>query len=204
MKEKILIATRNKGKVKEIGDILTTAGATGITFLQPDDLNISGSPDETGDDYETNSIIKARFYGERSGLLTIADDSGLEVHTLDGFPGIKSARLESYENSDKSRYETLLEMMSDVAEGDRHARFVCCASAYFPNEDKVIAVTEYWEGIILESAVGTRGFGYDPIFFDPVVGKVSAELSTEEKNRISHRGKAIKKLWDKLIFNINL
>ncbi|MBU1024164.1 non-canonical purine NTP pyrophosphatase, partial [bacterium] len=94
MKEKILIATRNKGKVKEIGDILTTAGATGITFLQPDDLNISGSPDETGDDYETNSIIKARFYGERSGLLTIADDSGLEVHTLDGFPGIKSARLE--------------------------------------------------------------------------------------------------------------
>lgn len=201
MLKRILIATRNKGKVREIADILTTAGAADVAFLQPDDLNIPGSPEETGNDYEANSIIKARFYGEKAGLITISDDSGLEVQALDGFPGIKSARLESFIDSDKSRYETLLEMMSDIPKENRQARFICCASAYFPEDDRVITVTEYWDGCILMLPRGICGFGYDPIFFDPIIGKASAELTTEEKNRISHRGKAFMKLWEKLIFN---
>ena len=198
MISKILIATRNNGKVREISRILADAGADGINFLQPDDFDISGSPEETGEDYEANSIIKARYYGERAEVITISDDSGLEVLALDGFPGIKSARVNAPEDSDKSRYETLLEMMKDVGASDRRARFVCCATVYFPEVDNVISVTEYWNGEILMSAVGEGGFGYDPIFFDPVVGKASAELTTEEKNRISHRGKAMKKLWEKV------
>ncbi len=212
MKTKILIATHNKGKAREIASILESAGASDVEFLLPDDVGIHDSPDETGDDYESNAIIKARFYGEKSGLIAIADDSGLEVHALDGFPGIKSARVNAPEDSDKSRYETLLDMMESIEEGNRDARFVCAATAFLPKNvtryfdrlstrlrlavnDEILTIHEHWNGIILTKPRGDSGFGYDPIFFDPNIGKSAAEMSTDEKNQISHRGKAFRKLW---------
>ncbi len=208
MKTKILIATHNKGKAKEIIAILEPAAASEIEFLQPGDVGIYDSPDETGDGYESNAIIKAKFYGEKSGLISIADDSGLEVHALDGFPGIKSARIKAPENSDKSRYETLLEMMGSVEEGNRAARFVCVAAAFSPKHvtrhplagenAEIITIREHWNGIILTNPKGDSGFGYDPIFFDPQLSKSAAEMSTDEKNRVSHRGKAFRKLWGKI------
>ena len=224
MKTKILIATHNKGKAREIAAILESAGASDIEFLQPDDIGIYDSPDETGSDYESNAIIKARFYGEKSGLISIADDSGLEVHALDGFPGIKSARVKASEDSDKSRYDTLLEMMESIEDGNRDARFVCVAALFFPKHvtrhplagenaeipanvtrhpfagenAELITIHEHWNGIILTKPKGDSGFGYDPIFFDPDTGKSAAEMSTDEKNRISHRGKAFRKLWERI------
>lgn len=196
MKTKILIATHNKGKAREIAAIIESAGASNIEFLLPDDVGIHDSPDETGDDYESNSIIKARYYGEKSGLIAIADDSGLEVESLDGFPGIKSARVAAPVDSDKSRYEVLLEMMESIGEIHRNARFVCAATAFFPLTDEMQTIHEYWNGIILTKPHGGSGFGYDPIFFDPELNKSAAEMNTSEKNRVSHRGKAIRKLWD--------
>lgn len=208
MKTKILIATHNKGKAKEIAAILESIGASDIEFLQPDDVGIYESPDETGADYESNAIIKARFYGEKSGLIAIADDSGLEIHALDGFPGIKSARVKAPEDSDKSRYETLLEMMDSVEEGNRAARFVCVAAAFFPKHvtrhplagetSEIITIREHWNGIILTKPKGDSGFGYDPVFFDPQLNKSAAEMSTDEKNRVSHRGKAFRSLWERI------
>ncbi|MCD6217689.1 non-canonical purine NTP pyrophosphatase [bacterium] len=219
MKTKILIATHNKGKAREITAILESAGASDIEFLQPDDVGIYDSPDETGADYESNAIIKARFYGAKSGIISIADDSGLEVTALDGFPGIKSARVKAPEDSDKSRYETLLEMMEPVEEGNRAARFVCVAAAFIPKNvtrrpfagekhvtrhplagetSEIITIHEHWNGIILAKPQGDSGFGYDPVFYDETTGKSAAEMSTGEKNRVSHRGKAFRKLWERM------
>jgi XTP/dITP diphosphohydrolase len=194
--QKILIATGNRGKAREIAGILKTVGTGDFEFALPFDLGIMDSPIEDGKDYEENASIKAEFYGARSGILTIADDSGLEVDALHGFPGIKSARLESTENTDKSRYKTLLDLMKDVEDENRTARFVCVATAFLPETKKIITSRAEWNGLILNHPDGDSGFGYDPVFYDPSIGKSAARLTTDEKNRISHRGKAFRMLWD--------
>ena len=194
--QKILIATGNRGKAREIAGILKTFGAGDFDFVLPFDLGIEDSPIEDGKDYEENASIKAEFYGARSGIVTIADDSGLEVDALHGFPGIKSARLESTENTDKSRYETLLDLMKDVKTENRSARFVCIAAAYLPKTKKIITARAEWNGVILTQPDGDSGFGYDPVFYDPSIGKSAARITTDEKNNISHRGKAFRMLWD--------
>lgn len=193
---KILIATGNRGKAREIEEILKTLGAGKFDFVLPADCGIEDSPIEDGKNYEENASIKAEFYGSRSGILTIADDSGLEVDALDGFPGIKSARLQSFENTDKSRYETLLDLMTDIKEKNRSARFVCVAAAYLPETKKIITARAEWVGLILKQPDGDSGFGYDPVFYIPSIGKSAAGLTTNEKNRISHRGKAFRMLWE--------
>lgn len=197
--QKILIATGNRGKAREIAEILKTIGDENFDFVLPADFGIKDSPIEDGIDYEENASIKAEFYGTRSGILTIADDSGLEVSALDGFPGIKSARLQSFENTDKSRYETLLDLMKDIKEENRSARFVCVAAAYNPVTKKIITARAEWDGLILLQPDGDSGFGYDPVFYDPSIGKSAAQLTTDEKNRISHRGKAFRMLWEKIL-----
>jgi XTP/dITP diphosphohydrolase len=194
--QKILIATGNRGKAREIKEILKTLGTDDFDFVLPIDFDIKDSPIENGKDYEENASIKAEFYGAKSGVLTIADDSGLEVSALHGFPGIKSARLESFENTDKSRYETLLDLMKDIKNENRTARFVCVAAAYLPRIKKIITARAEWNGVILTQPDGDSGFGYDPVFYDPSIGKSSARLTMDEKNRISHRGKAFRMLWD--------
>jgi XTP/dITP diphosphohydrolase len=196
---RILLATNNKGKAREIHQIITSLDPEGIEIILPSDLNIQDSPTEDGPDYLSNAIIKAEFYGKKCRMITIADDSGLEVDALDGFPGIKSARVKAPENTDKSRYEILLEMMNDIEPSRRSARFVCVAVAYLPPDGRIISARGEWEGIILEKPDGEGGFGYDPVFFDPMVGKSAANMSVEEKNLHSHRGKAFRELWEKII-----
>lgn len=194
----ILLATGNRGKAREIESILHDAGADSLKLLLPIDMGFDDSPIESGHDYETNSIIKARFYGDRSGIVAIADDSGLEVDALDGFPGIKSARVKAYEDSDKARYETLLDLMRDIPPDERTAKFVCVATAYFPDTNRIISTRGEWSGIILECPDGEKGFGYDPVFFDPVADKSAAHMTPEEKNVYSHRGKAFRELWESI------
>jgi len=202
MKKTILIATHNHGKAREILSILQKENIEDFEFIIPSDIGINESPFEEDYDYESNATIKARFYGEKSGLISLADDSGLEVFSLRGYPGIKSARIESPEDSDRSRYEILLEKMRDYPRVDRGARFVCVAVAYLPQTENIIAARGEWFGEILESPRGEGGFGYDPVFFIPELGKTAAELTVDEKNSISHRGKAFRQLWRKLLQEI--
>ena len=197
MKKQILIATSNPGKAKEIISILEPVGSD-VDFVLPIDIGINEVPSEDGDDYSSIAKSKAIYYGRKSGLVSIADDSGLEVFALDGYPGIKSARIKSAQSTDKSKYEFLLELMKDIPIGKRGARFVCTACAYLTKVSKTIIATGEWEGEILLSSRGEKGFGYDPVFFIPELGKTAAELSTNEKNMVSHRGKAFRLLWEKL------
>lgn len=199
MKKSVLISTNNPGKVREILSILRSKNTKDYDFTIPSDLGIEELPVEDGIDYESNAVIKAKFYAEKTGLISLADDSGLEVFCLGGYPGIKSARAKSPINSDRSRYEALLEIMKEQDCNDRKARFVCVAVAFIPKTQKLISVRGEWLGEILETPRGDGGFGYDPIFFIPELGKTAAELTIEEKNAVSHRGKAFRELWDKLL-----
>jgi XTP/dITP diphosphohydrolase len=198
MKHRILIATGNRGKAREIISILQDEGAGDSEFILPMDIGITESPFEKGENYESNASIKARFYGEKSGILSLADDSGLEVFALGGYPGIKSARVASPENTDRSRYEILLQNMINIPKGERGARFVCVAAAYSPEFDRIITARGEWFGEILETARGKEGFGYDPVFYIPELKKTAAELTKSEKNAISHRGQAFRLLWRKI------
>lgn len=198
LKNKIAIATNNRNKAREIISILEILTSPKVKFTIPIDLDISDSPDENGFDYKSNAIIKARFYGERTDIITIADDSGLEVFSLEGFPGLKSARMQSPGNTDRSRCDALLYKMRFVPTSERGARFVCEAVAYVPESDLIFSARGEWDGVIAESPCGDGGFGYDPIFYIPELGKTAAQLKPEEKNVISHRGKAFRLLWNEI------
>ena len=178
--------------------ILECDAGSDVEFILPEDIGIKDAPVEEGSDYLSIASHKAIFYGEKSGLVSIADDSGLEVFAFGGYPGIKSARIASPEPTDKSKYEFLLELMKDIPNEKRGAQFVCAACAYLPERAETVSAIGEWKGGILFSPRGEGGFGYDPVFFIPEIGKTAAELTTSEKNRISHRGKAFRMLWEKI------
>ncbi len=185
--EKIIFATGNENKLKEIRAILNKPD---IEIISMREAGITDDIEENGSTFSENSLIKARAVSERTGLPAMADDSGLEVDYLNGEPGIYSARYLGRDTGHDKKNAYILEKLSGVKDEERGARFVCAASLVLPDGREFVRMG-VMEGRIAYEAKGSNGFGYDPIFFLPEYGKTSAELSPEEKNRISHRGKAL-------------
>ncbi|KDM92676.1 XTP/dITP diphosphatase [Photobacterium galatheae] len=189
---KLVLATGNQGKVREMANLLADFG---FEVIAQSDLNVSDVA-ETGTTFIENAIIKARHAAKETGLPAIADDSGLEVDALKGAPGIYSARYAGEGATDLQNLEKLLEAMKDVPESERTARFHCVLVMMRHADDPTPLVCHgTWEGRILTEAVGENGFGYDPVFWVPEENCASAELAPERKKQLSHRGKALQQLF---------
>jgi XTP/dITP diphosphohydrolase len=186
---RLLVATRNLGKAREYSQLLRDIPFEVVTLEQ---VGVDEEVEETGSTFEENARIKADAYASLSGLLTLADDSGLEVDALGGEPGVRSARYAGPEATDQDRVDLLLINLKDVAWEDRTGRFRCVIAIARPSGE-VDTVTGKVEGFIQDAPKGDDGFGYDPVFYVPHLGKTIAELSTDEKNGISHRGQAARK-----------
>ena len=186
---KILLATRNKAKVKEYSKLLH-----GIPYeiVSLEDVGIAQDVEESSKTFDENATIKARTYAKLSGLLAIADDSGLEVDALDGAPGVRSARYAGEGATDKERIDYLLDKMKDVLSKQRTAHFRCVIAVATPDGEVKLCEGKC-DGVMIFEPKGKNGFGYDPIFYLPDRQLTMAELSMEEKNKISHRGKAAAK-----------
>ena len=186
MTKKVVLASGNQGKLREFYRIL---GGAGFEIAPQSDFDVVDVP-ETGLTFVENAIIKARNASQQSGLPALADDSGIEVDALNGRPGIYSARYSG--KGDDANNQKLLEEMKDIPDGERSARFRCCI-VYMRHADdpSPLIADASWEGSIMHELSGANGFGYDPLFFVPTHGTSSAELSPDEKNAISHRGKAL-------------
>lgn len=182
----LLLATTNQGKIREYRHMLTEMSVEVVTL---DEVGITQDVEETGATIEENAVLKARAYARMSGMLTLADDSGLEVDALNGEPGVRSARYAGEDINDAQRNIYLLQKLADVPEGKRQARFRCVIAISTP--DLTVETAQgTCEGVIALAPKGAQGFGYDPIFFLPELNKHMAELEPDEKNRISHRGQA--------------
>ena len=193
-RKKILVASTNPGKIAELRALL---GAD-VQWLSLSDFEGIAEIEEDGATFAENARKKAVGYAKATGLWTIADDSGLVIDALDGAPGVKSARFSGEKNSDRTLLDhknmaKVLQLLEDVPKEKRTARFVCHLCLSSP--EKILIETEgTLEGLINDEPIGENGFGYDPIFFVPHLNKTVAQLTTEEKNAISHRGNAIRKL----------
>ena len=185
--DKIVFATTNEGKVKEIKEIL--AGFP-IEVVSMKEMNITADIEENGATFEENSLIKARAVSKFTGLPALADDSGLEVDYLNGEPGIYSARYLGRDTDYDYKNNYIIDKLKEAKGEERSARFVCVISLVLPDGREFVK-KGVMEGRIGYEIKGENGFGYDPIFFLPEYGKTSAEISAEEKNKISHRGKAL-------------
>ena len=197
---RIVLASSNPGKIREIADLFADLG---ITVIPQSDLNIE-SPAETGVTFVENALIKAHYAAQQSGLPAMADDSGIAVDALDGNPGVYSARYAGANATDEQNLDKLLDEMSDITDADRGAGFHCAAVLVCPDETcEPLVVEAIWRGTVLRQRHGVGGFGYDPVFYDAAAGKTGAQMSREEKNAVSHRGKAFRQLkillQDKLI-----
>ncbi|MCB1858435.1 MAG: RdgB/HAM1 family non-canonical purine NTP pyrophosphatase [Gammaproteobacteria bacterium] len=189
--ERIVLASNNPGKVREIEQLLSTQR---ITVLPQSKFGVS-SIEENGLTFVENAILKARHAAQCSGLPAIADDSGIEVDALGGAPGIYSARFAGPQCNDQDNNQKLLDALATIADTDRTARFQCLM-VYMRNaaDPTPIICQGTWEGQILTTPRGTNGFGYDPLFWVPEFCCSSAELDPETKNRLSHRGRALRQL----------
>lgn len=195
----IILATNNKSKVREISEMMS---GSDITFESLADAGINVEVEETGTTFEENALLKAREICKLSGKPTISDDSGLEIDALDGAPGIYSSRFIGEDTSYDIKNNALIEKLENVADPDRTARFRCCMALVLPDGREF--VTEgAMEGIIAREPKGINGFGYDPILFIPEYNRTSAELSSEEKNNISHRGEALRKMIEVIKKELN-
>ena len=199
---KLLIATNNPGKLREYEELL--AGLP-LELTSPAREGLSLEVAETGESFAENARLKAVAYARASGLLTLADDSGLEVDALSGRPGVHSARYAGEGADDEERYRLLLEEMRGVPWEKRTARFHCVIAIATP-EGEVRTAEGTCEGIIAFEPRGEHGFGYDPVFYLPQHGRTMAELEPRAKNRISHRARAARKareilreLWEETI-----
>jgi XTP/dITP diphosphohydrolase len=186
----LLLASQNAGKLAEMKILVA-----GLPFrvLGPRDVGIEEAPEETGTTFLENAILKARYYAGRSGRLTVADDSGLSVDALDGGPGLFSSRFGGEGASDDDRNRLLLKKLEGVPADRRTARFTS-AVAVARGSDVLFTVQEAVEGLIADHPRGGNGFGYDPLFFYPPFGRTFGECPHEEKDRVSHRGKAFARL----------
>ncbi|MBS4194865.1 XTP/dITP diphosphatase [Lederbergia citri] len=190
VKKQVIIATKNKGKAKEFEELFSALNVETLTLL---DLDNAPDVEETGNTFEENATIKAEAISNMTGKIVIADDSGLVIDELDGRPGIYSARYAGEHKNDEENIDKVLLEMKDVPDKKRTARFFCALAVSGPNMDTMV-VTGKCEGKILTERKGANGFGYDPIFFAIDPGKPMAELSSEEKNKISHRAAALNNL----------
>lgn len=188
MTQRVVLASSNKGKVREFSELLA---GRGMTVVPQSDFAVPDA-DETGLTFVENAILKARNAAVHSGLAAIADDSGLEVDYLNGAPGIYSARYAG-EGGSAANNAKLLEALADVATEQRGARFQCVLVYLRHADDPTPVICQgTWEGRILTALRGEAGFGYDPLFWVPEEGCSSAELSAERKNELSHRGQALR------------
>ncbi|MDG2939402.1 RdgB/HAM1 family non-canonical purine NTP pyrophosphatase [Exercitatus varius] len=197
MKQKIVLATGNRGKVKEMADVLADFG---FEVIAQTDLGIE-SPEETGLTFVENAILKARYAAKVSGLPAIADDSGLVVAALNGEPGLYSARYAGVDGdeADALNRRKLLRNMADIADEHRRAKFVSCIVLLRHETDPSPIIAEgECSGVIIREEKGDNGFGYDSLFFSPEKGCTFAELETVEKKKISHRARALAVLKQKL------
>ena len=194
---KIVLATHNKHKTFEFKRILSASNAD-IEILTLDDIGFTDEIIEDGSTFEENAFIKASAVA-KLGYIGIADDSGLCVDALDGAPGIYSARYAGSDCNDKENNKKLLINLSGVEKDKRSAKFVCAIACAFPNGNGNFSVRGESKGFITYEESGNGGFGYDPLFYCPDFGKTFAELSADEKNSISHRGRAIKLFCKKFI-----
>ena len=189
--KKIIFATGNEGKMREIRDIMADLD---VELLSMKEAGIKLDIVEDGKTFEENALIKARAVSkEAPGAIVMADDSGLEVDALDKAPGIYSARYMGEDTSYDIKNQTLLDRLEGVPDEKRTARFVCAIAAAMPDGSCEV-VRGTMEGIIGHEIAGENGFGYDPIFFLPECGCTSAELSPEKKNELSHRGEGLRKI----------
>ncbi|OQY06672.1 MAG: non-canonical purine NTP pyrophosphatase, RdgB/HAM1 family [Planctomycetales bacterium 4572_13] len=198
IKRRVLLASTNQGKLAELAELI------GTTNEKIEWVSLKAYPDvgeiaEDGDTFAENARKKALGYAKATGLWTIADDSGLVIDALDGQPGVYSARYATDEcgdnrkDIDTANYKKVLAELKDIPDIKRTARFMCCLCLASP--EKVLLETEgTFEGIINRGPIGENGFGYDPIFYIPPLNKTAAQLAPQEKNSISHRGNAIRKL----------
>jgi len=195
----LLLATANKGKIREYRSLLS-----GIPYrlITPADLGITVEVAETGASFEENATLKATAFAGASGRLTLADDSGLEVDALGGEPGPRSHRYAGEHASDPERIAYLLARLESAPESDRTARFRCVIAMAAP-AGPVMLFSGECQGVIISTPRGEHGVGYDPIFYLPELGKTMAELTLEEKNRVSHRARAAEKAREWLI-NVDL
>ena len=183
----LILATRNQGKRREIQDMLSSD----IQVLSLDAFPNAPEVIEDGDTFEANAIKKAREIAKYTGLPALADDSGLVVDALNGAPGIYSARYAGENATDEANNDKLIKNLRDIPESQRTAHF-CCAMALATTDGRVQTAEAIWEGRILTTPRGANGFGYDPLFYVPSQNATSAELSSDEKNRLSHRGQALR------------
>ena len=187
---RLLVATSNRDKVREIRSLL--AGSP-VDLVALSDLPPVSEPEETGDTFEENARLKARYYAGHSGMLTVAEDSGLVIDALDGEPGVRSARFLRPDASYPERFAAIFERLARHADRPRTARFVC-AVAVIDGEDIAFETTGTVEGLIARAPAGTGGFGYDPIFYYPPYGATLAEVGEQEKLAVAHRGQAFRAL----------
>ena len=204
MKQLFIIATGNSGKIREIRDIITDPDAQVLSMRE---AGVEADPDENGTSFEENALIKARAVAdlirkkkaegtlsldtENTQITVMSDDSGLVIDALGGEPGIYSARYLGYDTDYNYKMEQIMKRMENVPDEKRTARFVAAVGAVFPDGSEHV-VLGAMEGVIARGIFGLNGFGYDPFFYLPEYGKTSAEITEEEKNAISHRGKALR------------
>jgi len=186
----VLLASQNAGKLGEMRQLVT---GLPLRILGPHDVGITESPDETGSTFVENATLKARYYAQRSGLLTVADDSGLAVDALHGRPGLYSSRFGGAGASDADRNALLLRLLRGLSPDQRGARFTS-AVVVVDCEKVLFSAIETVEGRICEELRGSNGFGYDPLFYYPPYDRTFGEVSAHEKARVSHRGKAFARL----------
>lgn len=196
MSKKIIVATGNAGKMKEFKEVLGDLDADIVSMKE---AGIEEEVEENGTTFEENALIKARaIAGKATDAIVLADDSGLEIDYLNKEPGIYSARYLGHDTSYDYKNKVILEKLKDVPKEQRSARFVCALAAVFPDGKEVVKRATI-EGEIGYEIAGENGFGYDPIFFVPEYGVTTAELTMEQKNAISHRGKALRMIKEELV-----
>lgn len=193
--KKIILASNNQGKIVEVKEILKDLG---IEIVSLKEAGIDVDIEENGTTFEENAVIKAEAICKMTGEITLADDSGLEVDYLNKEPGVYSARYMGHDTSYKIKNQSIIDRLDGVEGDDRSARFVCAMAAVFPDGKKIVT-TGTMEGLIGYEEKGDHGFGYDPIVYLPEYKMSSAELNPEEKNKISHRGKALRKMQAELL-----
>lgn len=188
----IILASNNRDKVKEVKEILK-----GYDIISMKEAGIDVDIEENGTTFEENALIKARAIMKLTGQITMADDSGLEIDYLNKAPGVYSARFMGHDTSYDIKNKALIQKLEGVKESDRSGRFVCAIAVCFPDGREIVK-RGTMEGLIAEEIKGDNGFGYDPIVYLPEYGKTSGELAPEEKNKISHRGKALALIKEEL------
>ena len=187
---RLLLATTNRGKVREIRSLL--AGSA-VDLIALSDIAPVAEPEETGETFQENARLKARYYSTHSGILTVAEDSGLVIDALDGEPGVRSARFLSPDASYPERFRVIFERLARHPERPRTARFVC-ALTVSNGEQVVFEATGTVEGVIAAAPSGNGGFGYDPIFYFPPYRATLADVNEADKLAVAHRGQAFRAL----------